>query len=36
MTEHIPGCQMWHHQGGDYDRDCPACMALAAAEQGKR
>lgn len=33
--QHIPGCNMWHHQGGDYDRDCPACMTLAAQDQGK-
>jgi len=32
---HDPGCSCWHHQGGDYDRDCAACMALAAIEQGK-
>jgi hypothetical protein len=30
INEHISGCTMWHHQGGDYDRDCPACMTLAA------
>lgn len=35
-TAHIPGCSAWHHQGGDADRDCPACMALMAAEQDER
>ncbi|QFP94696.1 hypothetical protein I5G59_gp76 [Mycobacterium phage LilMcDreamy] len=32
-AEHIDGCSMWHHQGGDYDRDCPACMTLAEEDQ---
>lgn len=32
-AEHVDGCSMWHHQGGDYDRDCPACMALCAEDQ---
>lgn len=30
---HIEGCAMWHHQGGDYDRDCASCMDLAAVDQ---
>lgn len=30
---HIEGCSMWHHQGGDYDRDCPSCMDLATVDQ---
>lgn len=33
MADHIDGCDMWHHQGGDYDRDCPACMDLAADDE---
>lgn len=32
-AEHDDGCSMWHHQGGDYDRDCAACMALCAEAQ---
>jgi hypothetical protein len=30
---HIEGCSMWHHQGGDYDRDCATCMDLATVDQ---
>ena len=41
-TKHNDECSMWHHQGGDYDRDCEACihacmharMHLAAVDQG--
>jgi hypothetical protein len=34
--KHIPGCQMNHHQGGDYDRDCEACMILNRIEQDRQ
>lgn len=33
MSDHIPGCNMWHYQGGDYDRDCDACMEMAGEDQ---